>query len=870
MEIPMKRFIDDVEIEEDIRRAMMKLAYTDALTGMGNRTAFNEKIKEYADCKRLACVVADVNNLKLCNDKYGHSEGDKMIQDTAECIEAAFEQLGSGYRIGGDEFCVLIRERGKEELLEALENVAALITERNKNRVMPLSVAFGFALREGTQESVETLFNRADEMMYDVKRRMKNEFPVYREEKISNYLNVLRILQKSTDDYLFLWDIDRDEFWYFEEIDREYDVHISDGPTVTAKEVERFVYPEDRQMIAEDLQRVANGVQKEHNLSYRWVNKKGEPVWINCRGQSIMDNKGKPFVMIGRVSDQILRYLYHPVTKLFNKEKLFLDYAEKNISSGYFMLACVDNLENINLERGRSYGDRVIWAAAQVLEHCVPIQNLWHVEGNRFAIYLPVGTTKEVEEIYRKLLKELTEICTISAGAVPGREGTFENIRDLYAGAELTLEKARTSGTKSLAFFSKEELEKKIQTMELLEELRCSAENGCKGFYLYYQPLVRSGNYQIYGAEALLRYHSEKFGVVYPDEFIPLLEQSKLIKEVGIWVLEQALCQCREWRKWMPKFHINVNFSVVQLSEPDIAERVLEVLEKTKMPGEALTIELTESIQLHRIQYLNEIFKVWRDTGINLSIDDFGTGYASLGYLKELNVDEIKIPKLFVEHIDEATYNYRLIRNMIDFAKNNNIRICCEGVEEIRELAVLEQLAPTLIQGYLFARPCESSMFERSFLNQEEDGCQAYAEHIQEIYQYKNDLNVVHFDVKDILRENDMGLWIIRIHEKNGYCEMYADETMERVLGVDKKYTPMECYHFWFDRIAEKYVDYVRRNVRYMCEAEKVVQLQYPWNHPTLGEVIVRCSGKRTEDADGMVTLKGCHRIVSTIEETGH
>lgn len=155
---------------------MEHLAYTDALTGMGSRMAFKEKMKEYRQVEAVACVVGDVNNLKLCNDKYGHSEGDKMITDAAECICSAFAAVGSCYRIGGDEFCVLISEGREAEILCALERVNGFLKEKNQTRELPLSIAFGYALREGVEESMEALFNRSDEMMYHTKYQMKQVF----------------------------------------------------------------------------------------------------------------------------------------------------------------------------------------------------------------------------------------------------------------------------------------------------------------------------------------------------------------------------------------------------------------------------------------------------------------------------------------------------------------------------------------------------------------------------------------------------------------------------------------------------------------------------------------------------------------------
>lgn len=854
--------------EKNVQQKMKILAYTDSLTGLGNRTKFNEKLKQCGPAEINACVVADINNLKLCNEKYGHSEGDTMIIDAAQAIATAYEGIGDCYRIGGDEFCVLISESGKDEILRALETAKSYMEAQNKERKVPLSVAFGYAIQESADENAKQLFDHSVEMMHDVKLRMKNEFSVYREEKITNYLNVLKFFKKITDNYFFIWDIPRDELWYFDDIDKEYAVHINDKPTIAAKETERFVYPPDYPMLAEDLGRIAQGVQKEHNLNYRWVNKKGEIVWINCYGQTITDDEGKPFCMIGRVSDQMLRHLYHPVTKLFNKEKLLQDFAQGEVSDGYFILLSVDDSDDDSVKNGKGQELQIIKKCAEILENSAIARHIWHTEENCFALYLDVESEAEVREIYNNLLQELEGICTVCAGVVPDNDEMFEYKQDLYTCAELTLEKARAIGKNTLLFFAKEDMEKQEKAVRLLEELQHSIANGCEGFYLNYQPLVRSGNYQIYGAEALLRYHSETMGEVYPDEFNPLLEQSKLINKVGLWILETALRQCGEWRKRLPGFHINVNFSVVQLSEPDIAEKVLKILEKIGMPGEALTIELTENIQIHDISYLNEIFRVWREAGVELSIDDFGTGYASMGYLNELNVAEIKIDRLFVAQIGEATYNYKLISSVIDFAKNTNIRIICEGVEEIRELVVLERLAPNLIQGYLFAKPCDKETFERSFVDDKTEEHKEYTKQIQDIYQYKNMMNIVHFDAKDILRETQVGLWIIRINEQELYYEMYADETMEQVLGVDRKYTPVECYQFWYSRISPDYVDYVAENVKHMMESEKVVQLQYPWIHPELGEVIVRCSGKRVEDSDGMVTLNGYHRIVSTIEET--
>lgn len=862
--------IDDMVTKElRYQWELEKMAFTDALTGIGNRAAFAREMTAFADNEKAACVIADVNNLKVGNDRYGHEEGDQLIRDSAECIREVFDKTGVCYRIGGDEFCVLIREGDSTQIVDCIQQLEQLTAEKNKSRKMPLTIACGYAIRESIQETMEQVFNRADEMMYDVKFRMKKQFPVYSEERIKNYLNVLRILCKSTDSYLYLWNINKDESWFFGDVDRDYALRKKGSATNTTAEMVNIVYPADRAALQADLAKIMAGEKDTHDMDYRWMNRKGEPVWINCRGKVLPDDKGKPFVMIGRVSDKSLRYLYHPLTKLFNKNKMFMDLKEQIMpqNTGFLMLMGIDNLGSINLRNGRAYGDEVIKKCAQVIEANKDVHNVWHVENNCYALYLNVKTTEDVHRVYDEIVTELSDYCTLSAGVVANSKELFGDEGNLYACAEMMLEKAKDIGIRNIVFFSQEDLTERLKTIQFMEEMQSSVRKNCEGFYLCYQPQIKTGNYHLFGAEALLRYRSDTCGNIYPDEFIPLLEQSKLIKQVGIWTLETALRQCKKWRETVPEFHISVNFSVVQLEDRDIAERVLDILNKVGIPGNALTIELTESIQIQSINQLLPIFKSWRDAGIELSIDDFGTGYASMSYLKQLDVNEIKIDKMFVRDVEEATYNYRLISNMIEFAKNSGMRVCCEGVEDMRELTVLEGLSPSLFQGYLFSKPRETEDFEKAFIDSSTPEYREKEAFIQKIYDYKESMHFIYFNTKNILRDTNLGLWIIRINEETGYAEMHADETMERILGVDRKYTPQECYNFWHSRIREDYLDYVNENVGHMIEANVVVQLQYPWQHPFYGEVMVRCSGRRIEDSDGMITLEGYHRIISDIEE---
>jgi len=421
--------------------------------------------------------------------------------------------------------------------------------------------------------------------------------------------------------------------------------------------------------------------------------------------------------MIGRVSEENLRHLYNPLTGLWNKNKLRIDlktYLEQN--GRYLMLVDIDDLATINLTHGRGYGDSLLKEVAEFCENLEETHTAYHVDHNYFAVILNVNSETEVRKVYEQIKESMSEKCTFTVSAVPIDKALFYDETQLMDSVNMTLKKAKDISGNRIEFFSAEDLSRKISSLELLEELKQSVEYGFEGFEVYYQPQIRSGNYEIYGVEALLRYNSKTRGRVFPDEFIPILEESRLIKVVGLWVLGQALIQCKKWRESLPELHVSVNFSALQFEDSQLAEKVIEKVNEVGLPGDALTVEITESIELHNSRQLIDNIKYLKHHNINFAIDDFGTGYSNLGYLKQMNVDEIKIDRVFVSGIEKETYNHKLISNVIEFAKVNSIRTCCEGVENIRELAILELLLPDVIQGYLFDKPDTAEKIENTYI----------------------------------------------------------------------------------------------------------------------------------------------------------
>lgn len=675
-------------------------------------------------------------------------------------------------------------------------------------------------------------------------------------------LKLIETINRATDDYLFIWDIKADKRWFFGDIDKYYDIRKNGSETNSTPEMLRIIHPSDSAAVLKSLEQIKRGEKDTHNMDYRWVNRKGEKVWINCHGTVVRDSDNNPNIMIGRVSEENLRHLYNPLTSLWNKNKLRVDlksYLAKE--KKYLMLLDIDGLATINLTHGREYGDNLLKEVAEICEKMSLVDAAYHVDHNYFALVLKVDTEDKARAVYEDVKKSLSGKCTFTASAVPIDSSLFRDETQLLDSANMTLKKAKNISNNRIEFFSAEDLSRKILSLELLEEIKQSIKNNYEGFEVYYQPQLLAGSYDIYGAEALLRYNSKTRGRVFPDEFIPILEESRLIKDVGLWVLEQALNQCKKWRAYLPNFHISVNFSVLQFEDPFLAEKIIKKIEEVGLSGDALTVEITESIELHNNPNIISTIRVLKQYHINFAIDDFGTGYSNLGYLKQLEVDEIKIDRLFVSGIEKETYNHKLINNVIEFAKDNDIRTCCEGVENTRELVTLETLLPDILQGYLFDRPCTAQTIEKTYIDFSADEFAQRIQFIEKIRDLKEKMGVVHFDPKDILRENGVGLWMMRINPEQRHYELHIDATMEKLLAVGVKYAPTECFDFWARNIRSDYHDAVKNCLEEMILGEKAVQIEFVWCHKQ-GEVFVRFSGKRVKNADGMIILEGYYRNI--------
>ncbi len=278
--------------------------------------------------------------------------------------------------------------------------------------------------------------------------------------------------------------------------------------------------------------------------------------------------------------------------------------------------------------------------------------------------------------------------------------------------ADTALYHAKTDARGSLRVFEPKMSEQVVERLDLKQSLVHAIDG--EQLFLVYQPIVDIETGSIVGAESLARWRHPERGIVSPGTFIPLAEETGLIVPIGDWVLETACAQLMAWGDRLPEnFFLSVNFSVLQLREPDVVEKMIEVFRVSGIDPTQLVIEITESVLIDETNMVALQLDRIREAGVKLAIDDFGTGYSSLGYLREYRFETLKIDRSFVSGLTSAeSRDLEVARAIIGLAKGLGAKTVAEGIEGAEELEVLRSLGCDQGQGFFFYRPMLPADFD--------------------------------------------------------------------------------------------------------------------------------------------------------------
>ncbi|MDJ0715060.1 MAG: EAL domain-containing protein [Prochloraceae cyanobacterium] len=382
----------------------------------------------------------------------------------------------------------------------------------------------------------------------------------------------------------------------------------------------------------------------------------------------------------------------------------------------------LDRFGRINDFLGSLNGDLILQIIAQRLSNCIGNNgSIARLNNDEFAIILnPLSGEHSVANYAQNILGELRrpfliderEIFMTASLGIACYPFDGQEINKLLCHATKAMKYAKQQGKNQYQFYG-EDLE--IPTsgdLSIEADLYYALER--EEFQIYYQPQINLKTGQIVAAEALLRWFSSKRGVVGPNQFIPIAEESGLINPIGTWVLQEACRQVSAWhRDGLEPIRVSVNLSANQLKQPDLYRIIMQSLSDSKLAPQYLELELTEQILIDdvdiNIQRLNQIKKL----GIKLALDDFGTGYSSFNYLKQFPFDILKIDKCFVRDINTNPTNDAITKSFIEMSNLLGLRTIAEGIETEAELAILRKHQCDEIQGYLFSPPLPAAEFEK-------------------------------------------------------------------------------------------------------------------------------------------------------------
>ncbi len=482
------------------------------------------------------------------------------------------------------------------------------------------------------------------------------------------------------------------------------------------------IHPDDRAVYEEDISGVFSGAKSRHECQYRAMNCYGEYVWLECKGSVIKDQDGSPKIFAGLMTRLDGQNKYDSLTGLLTTHELhYFDFAA---GEGIALLLGFDGFRRVVSNYGYNKGDELLVLFSRKLkELCEEDWNVFRFSGDEFLVLTTTTDRQTVHQFYEKVCRETDTIelsdgqkigVSLSGGAVLFPEDA-DSRENLINRLEHSLEYAKNHCRGALVFFSEEIAGRQKRGLMLRDDLRQCIKKDFKGFELFFQPLVNPGTHCIAGCECLLRWKGEQIRDSYPMEFIKILEDYGGIREVGFWVMEQAIRQQVEWREKYGDLQVSFNVSYQQFMDESFESRLISYIEKYGGNPAFMIIELTESCRVDQPQELATMFDRLRERGFKIALDDFGTAYASLEMLKCLHVDYIKVEHSFVRELSEPGHDidYVIINNLLDMCRQLGYYSIVEGVENHKVADIVGGMDVTLLQGYYYSRPVCKSDFEK-------------------------------------------------------------------------------------------------------------------------------------------------------------
>ena len=491
--------------------------------------------------------------------------------------------------------------------------------------------------------------------------------------------------------------------------------------------LEKSVHPYDCPEYTEEMKKRLRGINLENDLYIRMGKNKKYVMTQIITDMILEQGKNRYFIVLLRNQNVIPEI--DPLTDLYGQvkfEKDIVDYIQQGRKVAVLEIE-IDHMNDINILYGTNYSDRIQKVLAYRFIYMMDADKAVYRMGNsNYAFILRDASREEAAAFLEKIRARLEESVVLENNHFDLKIYASGIILDHYEGEistvqsklEYVLGKMRTRRDHTLMFFNDLVQINGDVDLDLMKIIHQSVLNQCDGFYVEYQPVVHAQTGEIAGAEALVRWKKEPYGIVPPGMFIDWLESNPCMYDLGNFVLKQALTDAVEFRKSNPDFFINVNMSAKQLERKTFCGVVMALLKETGFPAGQLCLELTERCRSMPVSVMEEKLLYLKQHGVRLAMDDYGTGSASSSILLQTPMDEIKIDMSFIRGITDNQTKQALVRSMVDFANKADLKSCLEGVEDEKLQNYLRSFGATWFQGYYYSRPVQAAAMQK-LLNME-------------------------------------------------------------------------------------------------------------------------------------------------------
>jgi len=492
------------------------------------------------------------------------------------------------------------------------------------------------------------------------------------------------------------------------------------------------VHDSDRERAKAELTAHQNGLTPHFESEQRLLHKDGTFRWMLSRGLAVRDASGKATRVAGSQTDITQGKVTDPLTGLPNR-LLFIDrlgrllnHAKRRKDHFFAVLFLdLDGFKMINDSLGHLVGAQLLLAVSDRLEKCLRLTDtvarlgesftMARLGGDEFTVLLDdlkdLGDAKLTAD---RLMKVLTapfilggrEVFTSVSIGIALSNTAYTNPDDMLRDADTAMYRAKSLGKSRYEVFDADMRASMVARLQIETDLRHALER--EEFRNFYQPIVALESGRIVGFEALLRWQHPIRGLIGPDEFIHIAEETGLIRELGWWNLREACRQLSEWKKYSDNylnFTMNVNLSAKQFLQPNLVEEIRDLILELDFSPETLKLEITESTVMIDPTATTKMLQQIKDLGVLLAIDDFGTGYSSLSYLPCFPLDTLKIDRSFISSVGHAGEGMEIAKTIMPMAKNLRLDVIAEGVETIEQVALLKKLHCKYAQGYYFSKP---------------------------------------------------------------------------------------------------------------------------------------------------------------------